>query len=474
MKTINKILIVLRPHYDEIGILLAEQLKKEYPNTQCEFLTFYHETYTRLISDGYECHYMPKLLQERPMGSISASRLSAIDQEIYAKDQVTINLLLQAERFLPAGKVQKQQFAEKHVAILDEIIDDNTLSVSFTLDHFVYWSLCSLVRIKNGAHFTFMPCGIPQNRVFALKTPWKLWNTDMGEDTVQLKKECIERLALPVERRMTYMAKPKVPGLVKSLKTTVNQLSSSMDAKHDSYFAHSITSTFRIKLKNNRFSQKLMLGKIRFEIDYDRLDQIKTKYVYFPIQMEPEMSILFYSPWFKDQVEICRLVAQALPYGWELVLKENPKMIHTREKSFYTRLSEYYNVKFAAPSIDSIDLIRGAECVIAISGTATIEARLLGKNSIAFGRAPASFLLDDYDFAEKSSLTKLTEHLTSGHNKKLANEDWERLVHGTVDVDLIPNIINENGLSICDSSSETVSMLKEYITKSLARRKVDV
>src|SRR5690606_29357811 len=109
------------------------------------------------------------------------------------------------------------------------------------------------------------------------------------------------------------------------------------------------------------------------------------KIFYFPLQYEPEMSILGYSPFYKDQLEVIRLISQSLDNGDILLLKENPKMIGNRTDDFYKKASSYHNVRWIVSSENSREIIRQSYKVVSITGTATIEAASLGIPSMVFG-----------------------------------------------------------------------------------------
>jgi len=431
------------------------------------FYTFYHDIFIALQQRGFSCLYIPEELRKVQVGEKDVEALAVLDKRLVEQEQVNVNLMLQAERFLPTSEQEREAFALRHFAVFNKIIGEEDISVSFTLDHFVYWLVASMVNFRKGFHFTFMPSGIPQNRVFVLRNPWDIWDNGVDEDAVGLLKKTTEKLALPPEKRLSYMVKPRTTSKLLMLRRFLSRLlGNDPDRSHESYFALSRKEILKDVFTNNRFSKRIFRSKPLFKIDYHHIDEIQGTFCYFPLQMEPEMSILFYSPWFKNQIEICRLMSQALPYGWKIILKENPKMLTTRQKDFYDKITALPNVFFASPKMSSTQLIKKAALTFAISGTATIEALLLKKKSIAFGRAPASFLLDHRDFAAIGKIDQLTNYLLEEKEVNVDIEKWKRLLRGTLAVDLIPKKNKTDHFEV-SHTDEIIAKLTNYIERAI-------
>ncbi len=463
----RKIIVAVRQFRLELSVKTGEALLEKYPDRELLFYTFYHDIFVALQNRGFRCIYIPEELNKVKIGEEDVKALTVLDKALIRKEGVNVNLMLQAERFLPKSEQARKSFALRHFAVFNKIIGQEDISVTFTLDHFVYWLVAVMVNFRKGFHFTFMPSGIPQNRVFVLRDAWHVWDNGVDEDAAGLLKTTIEKLALPPEKRLSYMAKPKTTSKGLMLRRFVSKfLKNDPDRLHKSYFALSRKEMVKDVLMNNRFSKRIFRGKPLFKIDYHDINEIEGTFCYFPLQMEPEMGILFYSPWFKDQVEICRLMSQALPYGWKIILKENPKMLTTREQDFYDKITAIPNVFFANPKMSSTALIKKAELTFAISGTATIEALLLKKKSIAFGRAPASFLLPHRDFSAIGKMDELTNYLLEEKDVRVDIEKWKRLLRGTLAVDLIPKK-NETDHFEVAHTDDIISKLTNYIERAI-------
>ena len=102
-------------------------------------------------------------------------------------------------------------------------------------------------------------------------------------------------------------------------------------------------------------------------------------YVFFPLHKQPEASIDIKGSPYSNQVEIIRALARTLPVSHDLYVKEHAVALNTRPRAFYRDLRGIPGVILIGPSVDSFELIRRAELVVTVTGTAAYEAALLGR-----------------------------------------------------------------------------------------------
>ena len=155
-----------------------------------------------------------------------------------------------------------------------------------------------------------------------------------------------------------------------------------------------------------------------FFINKNLIRNIKNKkpLVYFPLQMEPERSLLITAPNYTNQVEVVTNVAKSLPSGYELYVKEHPNSVYRewRSVSDYKKIMKLPNVKLIHPSVKSLDLIKKSSLVITISSTSGLESALCNKPSIIFSDLDYSILpsvykiktIDELPYAINTSLKK--------------------------------------------------------------------
>ncbi|MDO8584847.1 MAG: hypothetical protein Q7R85_01860 [bacterium] len=108
-------------------------------------------------------------------------------------------------------------------------------------------------------------------------------------------------------------------------------------------------------------------------------------YAFFPLQYEPEISMLLYAPFFSDQSYVIRQIARSLPVTYKLYVKDHPSMVGFRTRSYYKELLKIPNVRLINPVIKSFPLIQNSKIVTTITGSAGWEAVLLKKPVITFG-----------------------------------------------------------------------------------------
>src|SRR3989344_2398772 len=117
---------------------------------------------------------------------------------------------------------------------------------------------------------------------------------------------------------------------------------------------------------------------------YDTFDP-SSKYAFFPLHLEPELNLLLLARFDTDQIAVVRRVAQSLPVGMKLIVKEHPQMVALRPRRFYKELKKIPNVILVRPEISGFVIIAHASLVTVITGTAGREATLFGKPVISFG-----------------------------------------------------------------------------------------
>jgi hypothetical protein len=110
------------------------------------------------------------------------------------------------------------------------------------------------------------------------------------------------------------------------------------------------------------------------------------RFVYFPIHVADDYKIRRLIPHCADQAGIVEQIADALPAGYDLVLKEHPLSIGRNPLSHLRRLRARPNVRLVPPTESSHELIKAADAVAVISSTVGLEALLYRKPVLTLGR----------------------------------------------------------------------------------------
>ncbi len=120
---------------------------------------------------------------------------------------------------------------------------------------------------------------------------------------------------------------------------------------------------------------------------YYRFDKpdFQKKYVLFPLQYYPEASTDIWAPYRKNQLEIIRQVAQSLPMGCELYVKEHTALLGFRDISVYKKIQSLPNVRLLSPFCKTAELIANCDAVCTITSTVGLEAIIFDKPVILLG-----------------------------------------------------------------------------------------
>jgi len=461
---IKQIVIYTRPWEVKFHIALGKGLNKQYPDAHLKFVTFFYDTHQYLVKNNFDSMLFTEELKKIQQ----LKDISHIDKELN-QCSLNLNMLAAMERFLPKERKVANEFIVKHTMILDELIVENTLSVSSMFDHFIYVLAGMLANIRNGYHFAFLTAGLPPNRVIALKTPWETWKCNYTKEYAEkLLADSVSKMEIPTEERIAYMKNVKnIPFYRRSLKTIEEYIKSQSEYNRGNYFYSNHLP--KVGLRNSITIHMRELKNYYYNFDICTIDELKnnnSQFIYCPLHMEPEATMLMYSPWLRDQIELCRLISQALPVGVSLLVKENPKMINTRSKYYYKKLKEIPNVILVSPRIESKMLIDKSIGVISLAGNASFEASILGKHCMCFAKPPFADVVEYSNFAELFKLNDLNKIILNWLKKPNFSIDyskWQTWVNGTFEGNLVPQKslkTNKNEIIVTD---ETLSNCVKYI-----------
>jgi hypothetical protein len=109
-------------------------------------------------------------------------------------------------------------------------------------------------------------------------------------------------------------------------------------------------------------------------------------FVYFPLHVTDDFKVKRVIPHCVDQAYLIEMVADMLPQGLNLVLKEHPVSIGRNPVGFLRRLTNRENVHLVDPHTSSHELVRRSRAVIVISSTVGLEALLHGQPVLTMGQ----------------------------------------------------------------------------------------
>ncbi|TMM29150.1 hypothetical protein FDT66_12240 [Polaribacter aestuariivivens] len=435
----SKIVLHVRPWNNQFMFEFSEKLNNVGDYNEIIFVTMFSESYDFFIKRKKKILLLPDLVNDIV---INQNRLIQIDK-LLKNNNFGLNDILETERFFDTD-IYNENYFYRYAILLDNIIDKNTLNVSLSLDHFIYCFSALLTNAKNGYNYSFIPVGVPYNSVVALKDSWNIRVNRINQRKIE-KKSLTDRLNVPMTERLVYMKKQTSPNVFKTnSKNAIKYLKKDEEIKnHLNDKGYSLLRKIKRKITSIK-------SKNYYLPDIKSLGDIKNKFVYIPLHMEPEATVILYSTYFQSQIEMTRLISKVLPYGWEIVVKENPKMLKVRNKEFYKALKSIPNVKFVNMPVESTELIKKSEIVVALSGTSSLEAYLLDKPAILFGTPPHHKLLKYTGYGINYSMKELKEIFSKELNISdfYNDSEWEDFIGATLPYNMIPKRNNKAQLFI--------------------------
>lgn len=150
-------------------------------------------------------------------------------------------------------------------------------------------------------------------------------------------------------------------------------------------------------------------------------------FVFYPLQTEPERSLLIAAPFYTDQLRTIKDVVKSLPVNYKLYVKEHPTQIvrDWRSISFYKEIMALPNVKLIHPSAATEDIVKKSSLVVTVGGTAGFEAAFYGKPTITFVEALYSELKSVHTL---KNINELPKAIRLSLQKKIDTKDLNKFV----------------------------------------------
>lgn len=118
---------------------------------------------------------------------------------------------------------------------------------------------------------------------------------------------------------------------------------------------------------------------------YERRDPAR-RFVYFPLHVTDDFKMERVIPHCVDQEYLIERVAEAVPQGYDVVLKEHPVSLGRNAVSMLRRLTRIPNVRLVDPYTSSHELMRDADAMTVIGSTVGIEALMYSKPVLTMGQ----------------------------------------------------------------------------------------
>jgi len=117
---------------------------------------------------------------------------------------------------------------------------------------------------------------------------------------------------------------------------------------------------------------------------YNASDLKDKKFYLYPLHKQPEASIDVIGKYYDNQLLNIRNIASQLKDDEFLAVKEHSNAIGDRSYAFYKKLTRYPRVLLVNDNANTKALIKASIGVFTVSGTAALEASLMGSKSFCF------------------------------------------------------------------------------------------
>lgn len=273
--------------------------------------------------------------------------------------------------------------AEKRGVPACAAIDSKVRNVQiFARDHLAHRSnyLDRLVELRNGATSS----NIGRAEEYIAKNRERLSATSISTGMAQAfaggNARDRNELDLVLEPRVGLLA------YVRALRMSVAESIAYLRSGHTEHFANlGVTNDFRPP--RFIFRDHFMAVKYRRVAEcypYAKLDNIG-KFVFLPLQVQPEATLNIQAPRFNNQIELARQVAMSLPGDHTLVVKDHPNMTWRHPPSYIDKIARTPNVKLVDFRIRAESILRRASVLVSPSSSTIAEAALLGVPCIQLG-----------------------------------------------------------------------------------------
>jgi len=228
----------------------------------------------------------------------------------------------------------------------------------------------------------------------------------------------------------------------------------------------SFLSILKYIIKNKscqRFWQMYRFKKYQYNLKNIILEPIKNeKYVYFPLQLNPELTTMSLGGEFDDQLLAIEYLSEIIPESWKIYVKENPKQTEfMRGEYFFRRVKNMKNVFFVPNTSDTFQLIENSQFVANVTGTVGWEALGMGKNALIFGRAWYRKLPGVFEYREDLNIEDILSY--SIDHQELESETAELLTkmgRGVIDPVYIPEA---EGFDPEVNTNNLVEVIKKFL-----------
>lgn len=135
-----------------------------------------------------------------------------------------------------------------------------------------------------------------------------------------------------------------------------------------------------------------------FLANHEKETDFSAPYIYYPLHLEPEATTQTRMV-LESQLAVIKMIAECLPEGWRLLVKEHPHQYKLnndlmyylvtngnlfKTKKFYQRIIAMPQVELISSKYNGVEVTKGAKAIASLGGSALLEAVQLEKPILLF------------------------------------------------------------------------------------------
>lgn len=307
--------------------------------------------------------------------------LSVIDEsEKIEVCDIPLNEILLADRFISLNKNGRKYLTNIQTKMFN-FIKNNNIRYIFGERTWAHELLLSRIvqrcPILNCKYFSFTTVRIPSERFAFFE--------DEKEECLHIVKNKGNYLNFDIKtpdymnKNITLLRKEK--GFWAKINKIKRFITKENIIKDNPCLLHSFIQRFRKGFVEefNKFTYKFIKKE-----EYEKYKS--EKYIFYGFHKQPESSIDICGMYYENQYQNIYNLWRILPSSWYLLVKEHVVAIGDRSYNFYRKIQKLSNVIIIKETADSHEIIKNAMLSATVTGTIALEAGLMGKNAITFGK----------------------------------------------------------------------------------------
>jgi hypothetical protein len=322
---------------------------------------------------------------------------------------------------------------EQECKLFEIILDESKPDIFITREPFqhhdeIFYQMCRSKGIKvlvSSATKSF-------NKTMISEHPAEFDDVSVSDSEISMKvtsfselKKTVESSNLPKQLKITKEKwrtsnRKRISAGMKFLFNSNNKNTKT----HFTYYGRSKSAVFRDAIKQllqKRYRSSFMDRNLQTSVDRSE------KFIYFPLGIDEEHSLLIGAPYHTNQIETIRHVAKSIPIEYKLYVKEHPSTSTRNWKSVsdYKEIMDIPNVRLLHYSVPQSEIFQKCSLVISSMGSSSLDASFYGKPSIIFGKMYYS-ILPSVHYVK--TLSELPEIIRSSLQETVNLQDVERFL----------------------------------------------